>query len=223
MRGRCARPWPSGSWRASEGVGALGRRVVSVSAGAESGVPAGVLCVGAESGVPNGVLGVGAGTGALAEVLPAGAGGLCRAPASDAASADAGSVLVTGGRTAAGSGPSPGAGGVLRGCGRAGSCLNGAFRRGSPAGLSPDGGGDRPSGRCRLAGDAAAHRGPRTGTAGGARGGNGSVRGPRRTACCLFRRGCRILEVWSLSGTSRASGKRAEGEGAGDECRRTCS
>jgi hypothetical protein len=33
------------------------------------------------------------------------------------------------------------------------------------------------------------------------------VRGPGVGARCLFRRGCRILEVWSSSGTSRSSGR----------------
>lgn len=256
MRGRCARPWPWGSWRAFEGVGAHGRRAVPVWSGAGSGALAW-----ADS--------AGAGSGALASADSAGVGGLRPASAPDAVHAGAGNVLVAGGRVAAGTGPSPAVGGAVRGGGRAwagaprehgragpasagsgaghgsrpcgpadlssadggdGSCdpvglrsAGGGDRTCDPAGLRSVDGGACSSGRGRFAGDAAAHRRLRTDPVGGAGGGIAAVRAPRGTACCLFRRGCRILEVWSLSGTSRASGKRAEGEGAGDECRRTCS
>lgn len=239
MRSRCARPRPRGSWRALEDVGARGRRVVPVSAGTGPGVLAGVIAAGA-----GGPCGSGSPGALTVEAVSAGASGSCGsgppwAPAVDAMSAGAGDVLVAGGRVAAGPGAGPAVGGPPRGRGRTVPCAprareshrawvaatgaGGVLRPRGPVGSPSADGGVGPSGPRRLAGGAAAHRRPRTGTAGGTRGGIGSVRAPRATACCSFRRGCRILEVWSLSGTSRASGKRAEGEGAGDECRRTCS
>ncbi len=250
MRGRCARPWPSGSWRASEGV--RGR-----SASAAGSVPAGAGSVAGEGSRPAGltsadasgaVCGCGrsrppAGSVAAVGGTPRGGVGLSPAPiggrraprhrastVGDAPHTPAGPGRTPRSRAAAvAGGVSPGGPSWLRVPGRS---VGARGRECAPPGSAAAGGREWPNplsvdsqrlGCGDGAAQARAHLHPRTHPAGGTRGGIDPVHAPRGTACCLFRRGCRILEVWSLSGTSRASGKRAEGEGAGDECRRTCS